>query len=161
MPAKWVRLVEDVRRLPSVPDSAGIPLHAPLRCQALSCEANPSEWSGRDRRIGQTRGRRTSHPQAEQPTLTGPLELVLRPGGVEATALATQQKCHVNLDDHQARAAATRVGVEVIGTIGILLRAKRMRLIPEVRPLLDSLDNAGFRVDANLRQRALELANET
>jgi uncharacterized protein len=94
------------------------------------------------------------------PTLVAALGLVLGAGEAEAIALAAQQKCHVILDDHQARAAAARVGLEVIGTLGILLRAKRKGLIPGVRPLLDALDSAGFRVDEKLRRRALGLANE-
>ena len=94
------------------------------------------------------------------PTLAAALGLVLGPGEAEAIALAAQRECRVILDDHQARAAAARLGVEAIGTVGILLRAKRNGLVPKVRPLLDALDEAGFRVDAKLRNRALQLAEE-
>ncbi|HEX2094542.1 MAG TPA: DUF3368 domain-containing protein [Longimicrobiaceae bacterium] len=93
--------------------------------------------------------------------LVAALGLVLGPGEAEAIALAAERQCRVILDDHQARSAAARLGLEVIGTVGILLRAKRAGLVPEVGPLLDALDGVGFRVDPGLRRRALELANET
>lgn len=97
---------------------------------------------------------------APDPVLAAALMLVLGPGEAEAIALAAQQKCRVILDDRQARSAAARLGVETIGTVGMLLRAKRAGLVPEIRPLLDMLDTVGFRVDTQLRRRALELANE-
>lgn len=45
-------------------------------------------------------------------------------GESEAIALGAERGCRVILDDHQARSAAARVGVAVIGTVGVLLRAK-------------------------------------
>jgi predicted nucleic acid-binding protein len=86
--------------------------------------------------------------------------MMLGAGEAEAIALAAQRKCRVILDDHRARSVATRIGVEMIGTVGILLQAKRAGLVSEVGPLLDSLNQVGFRVDTRLRQKALELANE-
>jgi uncharacterized protein len=73
------------------------------------------------------------------PTLAVALGLLLGAGEAEAMALAAQRRCRVILDDHQARSAATRIGVEVIGTVGVLLLAKRNGLIPVVGPLLDAL----------------------
>jgi predicted nucleic acid-binding protein len=43
-----------------------------------------------------------------------------------------------------------------IGVIGVLIEAKRRGLLPEVRPLLDTLrDQAGFRVSERLYERVL------
>jgi uncharacterized protein len=94
------------------------------------------------------------------PTVAAALGLVLGRGESEAIALAAERRCRVILDDHQARAAAARLGVEVIGTIGILLRGKQEGVVDSVRPWLDALETGGFRVDARLRDRALELAGE-
>lgn len=94
------------------------------------------------------------------PSLAAALGLVLGPGEAEAIALAAQPRCLVIVEDHQARSAAARTGVEVIGTVGILLLAKHRGVVSEVRPLLDALDEAGLRVDMRLRRRALELTNE-
>jgi predicted nucleic acid-binding protein len=95
------------------------------------------------------------------PTLAAALALVLGPGEAEAIALAAELKCRVVLDDHQTRATAARLQVEVIGTVGILLRAKLSGVVSEVAPLLQALEQAGFRIDTRLRLRALELAEET
>jgi len=48
----------------------------------------------------------------------------------------------------------------VVGTLGILLRARRAGLILSVRPLLDALIAEGFRIDADLYQEVLNLAGE-
>ncbi len=97
----------------------------------------------------------------DAPAVADALGISLGRGEAEAIALAAEHGCRVILDDHQARATADRMGVSKIGTVGVLIRAKRAGLISEVRPLLDALDHAGFRLDAALKQRALALAGET
>src|SRR5437588_4991193 len=49
----------------------------------------------------------------------------------------------VILDDAKARAAAGRLGLRFIGTLGVLLNAKRVGLIAAVTPHLDRLDALG------------------
>ncbi len=50
-------------------------------------------------------------------------------GEAEAIALASEKKCLLITDDKQARSAAKRLGVTVIGTVGILIRAKENDII--------------------------------
>lgn len=95
------------------------------------------------------------------PMIAAALGLVLGPGESEAIALAAERNCRVILDDRQARAAAARLDVKIIGTAGLLLRAKRENMTPELRPLLDALDEVGFRIGTDLRRRVLKLAGET
>ncbi|HXH38879.1 MAG TPA: DUF3368 domain-containing protein [Thermoanaerobaculia bacterium] len=64
------------------------------------------------------------------------------------------------LDERPARKLAIVLGLPVVGTAGILLAAKRANLIPEVRPLLDTLIENGFRVSTTLRDRVLADAEE-
>jgi predicted nucleic acid-binding protein len=64
------------------------------------------------------------------------------------------------LDDQQARLFAERLGLKVVGIIGVLIRAKSAGLIPAVRPPLDALPAAGFRLASELYQEALRLAGE-
>jgi predicted nucleic acid-binding protein len=64
------------------------------------------------------------------------------------------------LDDLQARKLAETLGVRVVGTLGILLRAKKASLIPAVRPALDAAVAQGFRLSPDLYQDALRLAGE-
>jgi len=64
------------------------------------------------------------------------------------------------LDDHQARQLAKAMELPVIGTLGVLLRAKRSTLIPAVRPLVDAIIAQGFRLSPALYQAVIEIAQE-
>jgi hypothetical protein len=64
------------------------------------------------------------------------------------------------LDDRVARLFADQLGLEVIGMIGVLLKAKRVGLLPSVRPLLEEAQSQGFRMSVELHQVALRLAGE-
>ncbi|MBE9193589.1 DUF3368 domain-containing protein [Gloeocapsopsis crepidinum LEGE 06123] len=82
-------------------------------------------------------------------------------GEAEAIALALEiGNVFAILDDLTARRVATQLGLKVIGTIGVLLRAKQQGIISEIRPLLIALDQADFRVSVALVHRALEIAGE-
>ena len=65
------------------------------------------------------------------------------------------------LDDKLARQLAQSLRIDVIGLIGILIKAKRAGAIPQVRPLLDYLRIEGFRLHQNVYQEALYLSQET
>jgi predicted nucleic acid-binding protein len=56
---------------------------------------------------------------------------------------------------------AQSLGLTVVGTVGILLRAKQSGLIPAVHPLLDALHNEGFHLHPNVYAEALSLASES
>ncbi|MGQ9556124.1 MAG: DUF3368 domain-containing protein [Anaerolineae bacterium] len=71
-----------------------------------------------------------------------------------------QKVSYVGLDDRQARLLAEALGLQTTGLIGVLLRAKRGKLIPSVRELLDSVRLEGFRIDDELYLEALRLAGE-
>jgi len=64
------------------------------------------------------------------------------------------------VDDRPARRLASNLGFPVVGTAGILLRAKRLGLIPEVRPLLDEIIGRGFRLSPAIREKVLTDAGE-
>jgi predicted nucleic acid-binding protein len=64
------------------------------------------------------------------------------------------------VDERAARRAAGALGLGVIGTLGVLLAAKRKRLITEVRPLVDELLRQGFWVSPRLVRGALLAAGE-
>jgi len=66
----------------------------------------------------------------------------------------------VGLDDLQARRLAEELGLTVIGTLGILLRAKQAALLPTVRPLIHALIALGFHLAPDLYQTVLDLAGE-
>ena len=82
-------------------------------------------------------------------------------GESEAIALSLELKdVALLLDDKKARRIAEQLGLQIIGTIGLILRAKRIGLITEVKPVLNELQTAGFRIRGTLYNEALRLANE-
>jgi len=60
-------------------------------------------------------------------------------GEIQAIALAIERGTVLIIDDLDGRRLARRLGVEVTGTIGVLVRAKRQSLIPALRPLVGRL----------------------
>jgi predicted nucleic acid-binding protein len=96
-----------------------------------------------------------------QPIASEILRASLGAGESETLALGLEVGAGlVILDERPARKLALVLGMPVVGTAGILLAAKRASLIPEVRPLLDTLIEKGFRVSAGLRDRVLADAAE-
>ena len=86
----------------------------------------------------------------------------LDPGETEAIALALQAKVErVILDDLPARRLAMRLGLGVIGTGGMLFLAKQRALIRAVRPPLDALEAAGFRLRKDVYDEILKAAGES
>ena len=71
------------------------------------------------------------------------------------------QSCVAGLDDLQARRLAETLGLMVVGTLGILLRAKQAGLVPAVRPLVDAVVTKGFRLTPDLYKDVLMLADES
>jgi predicted nucleic acid-binding protein len=64
------------------------------------------------------------------------------------------------LDDKKARRVAQQMGLKVIGTVGMLLRAKRDGVIAEIKPLLMALVQADFRISDSIIEEALRLSGE-
>ncbi|MCX5809871.1 MAG: DUF3368 domain-containing protein [Proteobacteria bacterium] len=85
------------------------------------------------------------------------LKMYLHAGESEAIALALE--CGIErilLDDKQARDTADRLGLKVIGTLGLLLLAKQKGLLIEVRPIIKQLiERIHFRIATNVINRAL------
>lgn len=64
------------------------------------------------------------------------------------------------MDDRKARRFAAAAGLEVVGTLGLLLRAKTLGLAPALRPYLERLLRSGSWYDEALVRRVLEEAGE-
>jgi hypothetical protein len=64
------------------------------------------------------------------------------------------------LDDQEARREAISRNLPVIGTVGVLLLAKRRGLIPGVRQILDDLIAQGTYISQKLYQDVLTQAQE-
>lgn len=89
------------------------------------------------------------------------LEWGLGAGETEVIAAALERgSIRVVLDDAQARACARTLGLPVIGTLGVVLRAKVQSLIPLATPVLADLQMAGLRVDPAVLAEALKSVGE-
>lgn len=65
------------------------------------------------------------------------------------------------IDEADGRKAATRLGLKIVGTVGILLRAKEQQSIERVEPYLQALrTKAHFWLSDNLYNHALVVAGE-
>ena len=92
--------------------------------------------------------------------LVAALQLVVDAGEAEAIALASEKSCLLISDDKQARAAAKRLGVAFIGTIGVLVRAKQSGVVSTIKPILNALELNSFFISQALREEALKLVGE-
>ena len=99
--------------------------------------------------------------QKPDPQLVKPLSILVDAGEAQAIALAqTTADCTILLDDARARKVAQRIGIKQIGTIGLLLRAKRRGLIEKIRPQIDGLVENGIYIRKELIDAVLKDAGE-
>ena len=82
-------------------------------------------------------------------------------GESEAIALALESDARlIILDDRPARRLAQSLQLPVIGTLGILLLAKKKQLIPAIKPCLEGLLQYDFRIAPLLYDQVLRDAGE-
>lgn len=89
------------------------------------------------------------------------LEWGLGPGETAVLALAQERApATAVLDDAAARTCAKVIGVPVIGTLGIILRARKYGLLPSAAEALKTVRNAGLHLDDETIRAALERIGE-
>jgi predicted nucleic acid-binding protein len=77
--------------------------------------------------------------------------------------MALYKRLHAELllvDDHRARRVAGLNGIAVVGSLGILIRAKESGFLPKIQPLLATIQAAGLYYSELLISEALRLAGE-
>lgn len=83
-------------------------------------------------------------------------------GESEVICLALEHKAKwVILDDQDARRYAHRNGLDVIGTLGLIVWAKKKRLIKSFKAEVEKLQKAGFYATPLLIEKLMEEAGET
>lgn len=81
----------------------------------------------------------------------------LKRGEAEAIVLAREIKCDlILLDDKCARDIAETSGLAIKGTLGILLTAKEMGIIKDLKMAIDHLIEKGFYLKEDIYQRILK-----
>jgi predicted nucleic acid-binding protein len=100
----------------------------------------------------------------QAPSVLPPESLLRRRLGAgerEALALAIELKADwIILDDLPARRSAEAANLNVIGTLGTLLAAKRAGLLKSIRPELDALLRTSFFLSPQLYDQVLQAAGE-
>jgi len=66
----------------------------------------------------------------------------------------------VIIDDNAAKKTAKYLGLKVTGTIGVLLKAKKIGIIASVRDEIDTIRNNGFYISDDVIKMALKQAGE-
>jgi predicted nucleic acid-binding protein len=85
----------------------------------------------------------------------------LDPGEAEAIALAAELKAStLVMDERKGRARATQLGLPVTGTLAVVVQAKRLKLIPSARSVMNELTASGFRAAPALVAAMLVQAEE-
>jgi predicted nucleic acid-binding protein len=85
---------------------------------------------------------------------------VLDRGEAAAIPLAERLGATLLADDAAAREIARTRGLHVVGTLGVLLAAKRKDLIAEVAPVIALMESLGMFVSERLRAEVRRLAGE-
>lgn len=85
----------------------------------------------------------------------------LHSGEVEVLILAQNLQADlIIVDDKPARKAATFLGFEITGTIGVLVKAKKRGLIKAVKPFIESMKEINIRLSDDVINMALSAAGE-
>lgn len=96
-----------------------------------------------------------------QTDLIESLRLAVDAGEAEVLALAREKACRlVLMDDRKGRLVARSLGLQPVGVLGVLIRAKRERMLREVSPCLEQLRSAGIRISPTLVEWARRHAGE-
>lgn len=91
------------------------------------------------------------------------LELLNNLGRGEASsiALASQMKDSLLIiDEKKGRLAAVKRGISIIGSLGVLVEAKRKGVIQSVRDTITKFEQTNFRVSESIKKKVLEKAGE-
>lgn len=84
-------------------------------------------------------------------------------GQGEVSAMLLYKKLNADylfIDDSRSRKIAQYNDINIIGSIGILVLAKKQKLIEKISPLLDKLDKSDLYISPKLLLEVKKLANE-
>ena len=88
------------------------------------------------------------------------LMLVVDYGEAEAIALALQSGSRILIDERKGRNAAMKLGLEIRGTLGLFVEAKKKNIIKSVNECIDELLEVGYYLDTQLIDGVLRKADE-
>lgn len=86
--------------------------------------------------------------------------VALGPGERAALALALELRCPILLDDRLGRQAAQSLELEYVGSLAVLLAAKKKKLLKKVKPVIDEWQELGYFISKGLKAEVLKRAGE-
>ncbi|MEQ9298178.1 MAG: DUF3368 domain-containing protein [Cyclobacteriaceae bacterium] len=90
------------------------------------------------------------------------MEFQVDKGEASAITLALELPADlIILDDYKARVAAVGLGLEITGTLGIIIKSKMNHIIPSIKPVLEKLRKTNFRISEALVREALMISGES
>ena len=161
MPKKWVINASPIISLCSI-NKASFLIEL---CDELLIPMGVAEEIGRGTKDDPARGwlKKFGKPYIKD---VGPVEPIIRAwdlgrGETEVIIWALTNPGWTSvLDDRAARNCVQSLNRQVLGTIGIILIAKQEQKIEAVGPLLNQLDQNGFRISRDLINEAIALSGE-
>jgi predicted nucleic acid-binding protein len=81
-------------------------------------------------------------------------------GEAQALALANALNCPVLIDERRGRTVAKQMNISIVGTVGLLVKAKQEGLIVELKKYLSEMTEHGYRLSPALIRQALEVVGE-
>lgn len=96
-----------------------------------------------------------------RPDPTGHPAWTVDPGEASAIAAALELSAGVVMDDRAGRRLAGRLGLPVVGTLGVLVLAKRAGLVAEIRPWVETLVASGYYLADGVIEDALRWVGES
>lgn len=99
----------------------------------------------------------------EEPPANSFTELlkVLDPGEASSIALAARyENVLLIIDDLKGRKIAKETGLDITGSLGVIIAAKEKGYIAAVRPVLEKILNTNFRISNTLLEKVLKYSGE-
>ncbi len=85
------------------------------------------------------------------------LELELDKGEASAIALAFENNdALILMDEKKGRRIAKKLGLHVLGTLGVIIKAKEQGLIDSIKAQIDKLQMVNFRISDELVRKILD-----
>jgi len=88
------------------------------------------------------------------------LRFGLDPGETDAIALACLKRAMLLIDERKGRLAAQSLGLEIIGTVGVLIALRKAGVIQMVKPYFVRLENMGYFLSEALIRQTLSQFDE-
>ncbi len=89
------------------------------------------------------------------------LKTIVDEGEAEAITLALEKNSLLVIDDLKGRKVARRLGLRIIGTLGVLKAMKLKGIVREVKPFIERLKEKGFYISDDLVNKLLSDIGET